>query len=47
MDDAGQTSMEDVYAAGDLTPGRQQIVAAAAVGISVAIGMDGVLAGSA
>lgn len=43
-DDSGQTSVEGVYAAGDLTPGRQQIVVAAADGIRVAMEIDGVLA---
>jgi thioredoxin reductase len=43
-DDSGQTSVEGIYAAGDLTPGKQQIVAAAADGISVAIAIDGALA---
>jgi thioredoxin reductase len=44
--DSGQTSVEGIYAAGDLTPGRQQIVVAAADGIAAAIAIDGVLAAS-
>lgn len=43
-DDSGQTSIQGVYAAGDLTPGRQQIVVAAADGVKTAMAMDGMLA---
>jgi thioredoxin reductase len=45
-DDSGQTSVQGIYAAGDLTPGRQQIVVAAADGMRTAIAMDGELAAS-
>jgi thioredoxin reductase len=45
-DDAGQTSIPGVYAAGDLTTPRQQIAFAAAAGLRTAIAMHGVLATS-
>jgi thioredoxin reductase len=45
-DEAGQTSMKGVYAAGDLITPRQQIVIAAANGALTAIAIHGVLSAS-
>jgi thioredoxin reductase len=43
-DETGQTSERGIYAAGDVTSGRQQIALAAAAGLLTAIGMDRALA---
>lgn len=46
VDDSGQTSLEGIYAAGDMTTPRQQIVLAAAAGVMTAIAMDTALSAS-
>lgn len=45
-DASGQTSVEGIYAAGDVTTHQQQIVIAAADGVRTAMAMDAVLATS-